>query len=147
MVDQFAVGRRFTPTTARVDPGRMRQFLKAIGDTNPIFRDPETARTAGLAGPVLPPTYLFCLEMLEAEIPVEFVEALGIDIGRILHGEQSFSYHAPVVVGDTLTFEPCVKSVIDKKGGALTFLVLETRVTNQAGIHVADATNTIVVRN
>ena len=73
--------------------------------------------------------------------------SLDIDVARILHGEQAFTYHAPVSEGDVLTFRPTLASVTDKKGGALTFVVIETGVTNQRGAHVADLSRTIVVRN
>ena len=95
----------------------------------------------------MPPTYLFCLEMMDAKDPFEMLTALGIDLARVLHGEQSFAYHAPVLVGDTLTFRPRVGSVAEKKGGALTLVVIDCEVTNQNGVHVADASRTIVVRN
>ena len=39
MVDQSAVGRSFTPVTARVEPGRLRFFLDTLGETNPVYRD------------------------------------------------------------------------------------------------------------
>ena len=32
MVDQSAVGRSFTPVTARVEPGRLRFFLNTLGE-------------------------------------------------------------------------------------------------------------------
>lgn len=139
MVDQSAIGRTFTPVTARVEPGRLRFFLDTLGETNPVYRNAATA-------PV-PPTYLFCLEMMDATEPFEFLNTLGIDLARVLHGEQRFDYHAPVVVGDTLTFKPRVTDVTDKKGGAMTLIVVETAVTNQNGVHVADTSRTIVVRN
>jgi len=139
MVDQSAVGRAFTPVTARVEPGRLRFFLDTLGERNPVYRDDKAA-------PV-PPTYLFCLEMMDATEPFEFLNALDIDLARVLHGEQRFDYHAPVVVGDTVTFKPRVTSVTDKKGGAMTLIVVETAVTNQNGVHVADTSRTIVVRN
>jgi acyl dehydratase len=147
MVDQSAVGRSFTPVTAQVEPGRLRYFLNTLGETNPVYRDAEAARGAGYAATPIPPTYLFCLEMMDAPDPFEFLRALDIDLARVLHGEQSFSYHAPVVVGDTLTFKSKVISVTDKKGGAMTLIVVETTVTNQHGAHVADTSRTIVVRN
>jgi acyl dehydratase len=147
MVDQSAVGHRFTPVTARVEPGRLRYFLNTLGEKNPIYRDAEAARAAGFAATPVPPTYLFCLEMMDAENPFEMLTALGIDLARVLHGEQSFVYRAPVMVGDTLTFRPRVTSVTDKKGGAMTLIVVETEVTNQNGVHVADTSRTIVVRN
>ena len=72
---------------------------------------------------------------------------LDIDLARILHGEQSFTYRAPVVVGDTLTFRSRVTGVTDKKGGAMTLVVVETEVTNQHGVRVADTARTVVVLN
>ncbi len=147
MVDQSAVGRAFTPVTARVEPGRVRFFLDTIGEANPLYRDEKAAQAAGYAAAALPPTYLFCLEMMDATEPFEFLRALDIDLARVLHGEQRFDYRAPVVVGDTVTFQPRVSSVTEKKGGAMTLIVVETEVTNQDGVHVADLSRTVVVRN
>ena len=147
MVDKSAIGVNFTPVQARVEPGRLRYFLETMGERNPLFRDAAAAKAAGFAGAPVPPTYLFCLEMMDSENPFEFLKTLNIDIGRILHGEQSFDYHAPVVVGDTLTFQSRVADVADKKGGAMTIVNVETRVTNQHGQHVADTFRSVVIRN
>jgi acyl dehydratase len=147
MVDQSAVGRSFTPVTARVEPGRLRFFLDTLGEQNPLYRDEAAARAAGSSATPAPPTYLFCLELMDAERPFEFLTELNIDLARVLHGEQRFTYHAPVVVGDTLTFNSRVTDVADKKGGAMTMVVVETAITNQHGAHVADTARTIVVRN
>ena len=147
MVDKSAIGVNFTPVQARVEPGRLRYFLETMGERNPLFRDAAAAKAAGFAGAPVPPTYLFCLEMMDSENPFEFLKTLNIDIGRILHGEQSFDYHAPVVVGDTLTFQSRVADVADKKGGAMTIVNVETRVTNQNGQHVADTFRSVVIRN
>jgi acyl dehydratase len=147
MVDQSAVGRSFAPIIAHVEAGRLRYFFNTVGERNPVYRDAKAAEAAGYAGQPIPPTYLFCLEMMDSERPFEILEALNIDLARVLHGEQRFAYHAPAIVGDTLTFQSRVSDVTDKKNGALTFVVVETKVTNQAGLHVADAARTIVVRN
>src|SRR5882757_11212950 len=104
MVDQSAVGRTFTPVTARVEPGRLRYFFNTLGEKNPVYREEGAAQAEGFAAVPVPPTYLFCLEMMDNDTPFEFLNALDINLARVLHGEQSFVYHAPVVVGDTLTF-------------------------------------------
>jgi acyl dehydratase len=147
MVDRSAIGRSFTPVTAHVEPGRLRYFLNTLGERNPVYRDERAARAAGYSAVPAPPTYLFCLEMMDNERPFEFLTELKIDLARVLHGEQRFTYHAPVVVGDTLTFKSRVTDVADKKGGAMTMVVVETEVRNQHGAHVADTSRTIVVRN
>jgi acyl dehydratase len=147
MVDQSAVGRSFTPVTALVEPGRLRYFFNTTGEQNPVYRCEQAACAEGYSATPIPPTYLFCLEMMDAAEPFEFLTALGIDLARVLHGEQTFTYHAPVVVGDTLTFAPRVKTVTNKKGGAMTLVAIETAVMNQHGAHVADAVRTVVVLN
>ena len=51
MVDQSAVGRSFTPVTARVEPGRLRYFLNTLGEHNPVYRDAAVARDAAAIPP------------------------------------------------------------------------------------------------
>lgn len=147
MIDEDAIGMTFAPVHTKVEGGRLRYFFETIGERNPVYRDPAAAAAAGYAGIPIPPTYLFCLEMMDAENPFEFLARLKIDISRILHGEQTFVYHAPVVVGDQLAFETRVKSVAQKKGGAMTIIEFVTKVTNHSGRHVADAIRSVVVRN
>jgi acyl dehydratase len=147
MVDSSAIGRAFTPITAHVEPGRLRYFLDTLGETNPVYRDPAAAKAAGFSTTPVPLTYLFCLEMMDSEKPFEMLEALNMDLRKILHGEQKFVYHAPVVVGDTLTFRSEVTDVAQKKGGAITLITVTTKVTNQNGDHVADAIRVVVERN
>lgn len=147
MVDASAIGRAFAPTHARVEPGRLRHFFSTLGETNPIYRDHAAAKAAGFAATPIPPTYLFCLEMLDADKPFAMLEALDIDLRRVLHGEQKFVYHAPVVVGDELTLQSTVTGVTQKKGGAMTLIDVTTRIVNQHGLHVADAVRVVVIRN
>jgi acyl dehydratase len=47
--------------------------------------------------------------------------------GMVLHGEQEFEYHRPVMVGDVLEGEGKVTDVYEKesKGKTMTFLVTE----------------------
>ncbi len=102
MVDHSAVGRRLAPVTAHVEPGRLRFFRETLGESNPVYNDAAAAKAAGYAATPVPPTYLFCLEMMDAEQAFEFLTVLGADLAQVLHGEQRFAYKAPVMVGDTL---------------------------------------------
>lgn len=135
-------GHVFAPVTATVEAGRLRFFHKAIGEANPAMTGPDASGRVPI-----PPTYLFCLEMLDAENPFAFVDELGVAITDILHGEQAFTYHAPVHVGDRLHFQGRLADVVHKKGGALTFLVQQVSVTNKDGAQVAEILRTIVLRN
>ena len=139
MVDQSAVGRSFTPVTAHVEPGRLRYFLDTLGERNPIYRDAAAARTHGYSAVPVPPTYLFCLEMMDAGQSVRIPDRAqdrscpraawrtALHLPRPRGGRR----HADILVRAS-------PSVTDKKGGAMTLVVVETEVTNQHGVHVAD---------
>lgn len=145
MIDKKHIGKQLPTFSAKAELGQLRFFAKAIGETNPIYTDEQAARDAGHPGVPLPPTFLFSLEFL---IPSNaWRDELGIVPTRILHGEESFKYHRMAYAGDTLTFDVRIADIYDKKGGALEFVVRETRVTNQRGEHVADLRSVLVQRN
>jgi hypothetical protein len=132
--------------TARIEPGRLRSFARAIGETDPIYFDENAARAAGHASLPVPPTYLFCLEMLDAVRPLAWLEDLGVNLLHILHGEQKFVYDRVAVAGETLRFDSVLDQAFEKKNGALKFFVKKSRVTDEESCRVAVLTTTIVVR-
>lgn len=146
MIDKKFIGMKSTPHTVEVEKGRLRFFAKAIGETDPVYTDEEAAKNAGYESLPAPPTFAFCLEM-EKPNPFADLEAMGIDLGKVLHAKQSFQYHAPICAGDSLTFENQVSDIYDKKGGALEFIVQDCCVKNQTGAMVAELRRVIVVRN
>ncbi|UVE17116.1 MaoC family dehydratase N-terminal domain-containing protein [Pseudomonas sp. LS44] len=145
MADKSLIGRSLGVTTADVEKGRLRFFAKAIGETDPIYTDEAAAKAAGHKSLPVPPTFFMCLGG-EGRDQVEQLKIYGFDLARILHAEQSFVYHKMAYAGDTLTFDTKVADVYDKKGGALQFVVNETRVTNQHGEHIADVRSSLVQR-
>jgi acyl dehydratase len=146
MIDRQYIGRVLPSHSALVELGRLQFFAKAIGQTDPIYSDVAAANAAGHPTLPVPPTFLFCLEMASPD-PAYLRNLLGIDLKRLLHGEEGFTYHRMAYAGDTLTFEPRIEDIYDKKNGALDFVIRITRVTNQRGEHVADLRAVIVQRN
>ena len=145
-VDESVIGKVLPPITLTVDAGRLRFFAKAIGETNPIFTDLETAKAAGHRDLPVPPTYLFGIE-LESPDPFAWLAGIGVDLRRVLHGEQSFTYHSTAVAGDVLTATPRIGNVYSKKGGTLEFIEKASTVTRENGDLVAELKTVIVVRN
>lgn len=133
MVDKALVGKELPIVTATVNEERVRAFRRVC-------------KSADAKSTVAPPTYLFALEMLNAESPMAMVEDLGIDIANLLHGEQSFTYHRPIVAGDTLEYRTVVRDITEKKGGALTLVQQDTRVTDGANELVAELSRIFVVQ-
>lgn len=146
MIDKKHIGRTTPPQTFDIEKGRLKFFAKAIGETDPVYTDEEAARKAGYKSLPAPPTFLFCLEM-ETNSLWDNIAAMGVPVGKILHGSQSFTYHAPITAGDKITFVTKVSDIYDKKGGALEFIVEDSTATNQDGVLVGELQRVIVVRN
>ena len=145
MIDKKHIGTRFPLHTTTAEAGQLRFFAKATGESNPVYFDEAAAQAAGHPTLPVPPTFLFSMELSR---PVStWREDMGINMARVLHGEQSFTSHRMASAGDTLSFDCRVADIYDKKGGVLDFLVRETRVTNQRGEHVADLRGVLVQRN
>ena len=146
MIDRQFIGHELGAHTVRIESGRLRLFNKVIGQTNPVFLDEDWARAAGYPGLPVPPTFWFSLD-LEQDEPFGWLDTLGIDIARVLHGMQDFRYHKPAFAGQMVSLESRIVDLFDKKGGALEFIVKETRVTDEAGALLATLKSTLVVRN
>lgn len=146
MIDRKFIGWEFPEDIWEVEKGRLRFFAKAIGENNPVYLDESAAQAAGYRALPVPPTFLFCALTDTGTVEGVF-DKLGVDIGRILHGEQQFTYHAPVYVGDVLRVRSRITDLYDKKGGALEFIVLDSSFNRQDGAKIAESRAVIVVRN
>lgn len=146
MIDKMHIGLELEPLTVDVEKGRLRFFAKATDQNDPIYLDEEAARAAGYRSLPAPPTFMFSLDLENPE-PFKLFDRLGVDLNRILHGEQTFEYQEQICAGDTITLRQKVVDIFDKKGGAMEFIVTRTTATNQYGEVVGQATKTIVVRN
>lgn len=145
MLDKSLIGHALKPASIRIEEGAVRFYAQAIGETDPICRDLDAARAAGHPSLRVPPTFLSCLQGMVSSTR-DVLTLVGFDIARILHAEQGYTYHHPVFAGDTLTFERSIVDLYEKKGGALQFVVMASKVTDQRGRHVADMRASIVQR-
>ncbi|MFK5635099.1 MULTISPECIES: MaoC family dehydratase N-terminal domain-containing protein [unclassified Ornithinimicrobium] len=118
-------------------------FADAIGSTNQAHRDPETARSLGYADVVAPPTFAVSLaQRCEAQLVQDPVA--GIDFSRVVHGQEGFVHHRPVVAGDTLSGVLHVDTMREAGGHGMVSTRVE--LTDAAGQPVTTVTSTIVVR-
>jgi acyl dehydratase len=68
----------------------------------------------------------------------------GIDYSRVVHGEERFVHHRPIVAGDRLI----ATTTVDKVGTAGKHTMVTTRVeiADEKGEPVTTVTSTLVVR-
>lgn len=146
MIDRKWIGHQLPPATLPIERSRLQFFAKAIGETDPVYSSREAAVQAGYADLPAPPTFLFAAE-LDAGVTNQLLDDLQIPLAKLLHGEQSFSYHRKACVGDTVTVQSTISDIYDKKNGALEFVVKDSRATNQNGELVAELRTVLVCRN
>ncbi len=147
MIDRSFIGVESEPRSVEVEKGQLRFFAKATGETNPIYFDESAARAAGHPSLPAPLTFAFCLASAAPAKRGAIFGDMGVDMARVLHGEQSFTHHAPIYAGDVITLTTKTVDIYSKKGGALEFIVQDTGAMNQHGTLCSEFRFVVVVRN
>lgn len=162
MADTSVIGKPLAPSVNVLERGPVSNFAKAVLDDSPIYQDPRAAKAAGFDDIPVPPTFGFAFanwgqfpelqpeDTTGGSNPVmEVIGNLMKTGGLILHGEQEFTYHAPLVVGDTLTSSGKIGNVYEKtssNGKTMTFISSEQEYRNQRGELVLTAVMTLIHR-
>ncbi|WP_410639696.1 MaoC family dehydratase N-terminal domain-containing protein [Amycolatopsis sp. lyj-346] len=143
-LDQSFAGRSYPPQTSyEVSREKIREFADAIGDANPVYRDPEAAREAGHPDVIAPPTFLTIINLASINAIVADPE-LGLDYSRMVHGDQGFTYTRPVFAGDVLEVTTHIDGIMNRAGN--DFITLRADITDAAGQKVCTTRAQLVVR-
>jgi acyl dehydratase len=143
-MDSAFAGRSYPfPHPYRVGAEKLREFAVAIGDDNPLCHDANAARSAGHSDVVAPPTFVIAVTA-RAQEAVIFDPELGLDFSRVVHGDQRFVHHRPIVAGDELFCVVHIDSIRVLAGNDV--IGLRTEVSDAAGGAVTTAYATLVSR-
>ena len=144
-LDQSFVGRSYPPSPVyEVGREKIKEFADAIGDDNPLYRDPAAARAAGHPDVIAPPTFTTIVNITAINTIVNDPE-LGLDYGRMVHGDQKFTYHRPVRAGDRLRVTSHVDEIFSRAGN--DFITLRAEIDTEDGEPVITARAQLVVRD
>ncbi|PRX99953.1 MaoC family dehydratase N-terminal domain-containing protein [Allonocardiopsis opalescens] len=143
-INREFLGRSYPPSEPyQVSREKVAEFAAAIGDTNPLYLDPEAAKAAGHPDVLAPPTFPIVVAMRDSGTAVADPE-LGVDYSMVVHGRQSFAYSRPLYAGDVVT---CTSTIAEiKAAGRNEVLTIDTAIGTTQGEHVVTASFTIVVR-
>ena len=126
-IDQDLVGREYPPTAAyEITEQKVREFVTATGAA---YR-PEAP---------VPPTFPIVLSF---EALFGFLDAEGIDLFRIVHGEQRFAYERPIRIGERLTATLSVATL--RQIGGADIIGTQSRITDAEGALVCTAKATVL---
>jgi hypothetical protein len=121
-----------------IELGKIREFALATAATDEVYRRP---------GAPVPPTFLATSTWWEPTEPA-LLDALGLDLTRILHGGQDYRFFGPVPrAGEVLSASTSVESVVEregKRGGAMTVITVLTEFHRSDGSVAAHGRSTII---
>ena len=142
-VNSKAIGKTSDPVLYAVGREKIREYARAVGETNPVHLDLEAARAAGYADLVAPPMFAVVYSALSVGPPI-FDPEVGINFAMMVHGGQDFRWGPLVVAGDEITTTATVKDIAER--GGMGFYVFESVSENQRGEVVCDGMWTNIVR-
>ncbi|MDD2818339.1 MAG: MaoC family dehydratase N-terminal domain-containing protein [Candidatus Nanopelagicales bacterium] len=122
---------------------KIREFARAIGDTNPAYHDPQAAKALGYSDVIAPPTFAIVVS-LEAANAALFDPELGLDYSRVVHGEQTFTYTRPICAGDELIVTTVIENIRSMAGNDM--ITTKGIITTVDGEPVATASSMLVSR-
>jgi acyl dehydratase len=155
-LDRKHLGRRYGPYRFTVGLEHVRDFVAATGmgvpgrvlrappeGAHPWTWDEEAAATSPYGGLVAPPAFAatFAIEPFSAACTDP---ALGIDLVRLVHGEQAFQWFGPIRPGDVLTTTGEITDLRER--GPLDFLEVTTTSVDARGELVVRGVWTAVIR-
>ncbi|MDG2306639.1 MAG: MaoC family dehydratase N-terminal domain-containing protein [Candidatus Binatia bacterium] len=143
-----------------VEAGQVLQFARAIGDSNPVYTDPDSPAAKAAGGVLAPPTFTQAADHYEPGYirrpepgvawfgsgtePISATEgAFNTEGGSGFHAEQRFEYHQPVRPGQMLTVEVKPGNMWEKdgrRGGKLKFTETVQEFRDESGALVVTAT-------
>lgn len=148
-----------------IEAGHVMMFARSISDDNPIYYDPEYAKSAEIGALAAPPTFVQASAQFDPNYslrPKTGQEWMGSakgptgitpkdtkssgkkDGGGGLHAEQHYVYHRQVKVGDVLSSTNRPGTSWEKqgrRGGKLLFSESVTEYRDQQGELVVTATS------
>lgn len=138
------IGREYPPSQPyEVGREKIKEFAAAIGDMNPVYHDEEAAKAAGYPDIIAPPTFLTVTNFRYSPQIIGDPE-LGVNYAFVVHGEQEYELHRPVVPGMRLVGRPRIANITTR--GKNEFMVIEAAIQTEDGEPVATARSTIVSR-
>jgi acyl dehydratase len=157
-LDPKFIGRSYGPFTYQAGAEKMREFAWAVGGTvpsmgfssigapeglHPWLHDHEAAQRSPWGSIVAMPNFAVVFAIAPFGKACNDPE-LGIDLLRLVHGEQEFEFFEPVRPGDVLTTRGSITDIYSKAGK--DFLVVGSESHNQRGGLTVKGLWTAVIR-
>ncbi|GAB3758023.1 MaoC family dehydratase N-terminal domain-containing protein [Zhihengliuella somnathii] len=122
---------------------KIREFATATKAQHPAHFELKAAAELGYADVVAPPTFAVIIaQRADAQLIAD--PESGIDFTRVVHADQRFTHHRPIVGGDELVTELHVDKVRQMGSGAM--ITTRAEISTTGGTPVTTAVSSLLVR-
>jgi acyl dehydratase len=133
MIDGSHAGRTYPPTAPyQVTAVKIAEFAAALGDDNPAYTGDDA---------IAPPTFAAVIAG-RAWDALWSDEELGLELRRIVHGDQRISHHRPLRAGDVVTATLRIDKV--RTRGEVDMINSSVTLNTTAGEEVCTASSTFL---
>ncbi len=118
------------PDSMVIEYGAARRMALALENLDPIHYEEQAAKAAGYRGVVAPWPILWLVFFNCRDAPLKF------SFGKAtIHGEDSYVFHEPIIVGDLVTVTATISETSVKQGraGVMGVIVTRREFHNQSG--------------
>lgn len=126
-------GMKLEPYTFKVEKGKIKELALAIGDLKEEY----------LTGERILPTFPTVIDFWGGGASTS--DLLGLNVKKVLHGEQEYEYIGEIKPGDEITVTGVVENVYTKS--AMNFVILKKEFVNQNGELVLISRSTVIERH
>ena len=137
------IGKELASYEFSIERNKLKEFCLAIGETNPIYTDPQAAREAGFADTPLTPTFQTAFNFWGHPTFIQDMPSLGIDTERLLHMKEEYRYLKPLYPESKIQVQIAVKDV---KIGKMSMATFQSIYKDQKGEICIEAEMSIVIR-
>ncbi len=130
-----------------IERGKVREFALAVGESDPLYFDPMHAQAEGFPDVLAPPTFTVTQIWQISREEREARLGANLDYGRVLHGEQEFTYNRLPFAGEVLKAVMRISKDFTKegkRGGQMRFVTYETKFTDVQDEEVLTAYYTLI---
>ena len=143
-VNAEAVGRAYGPHEPyEVTRVKIREFADAVDANSFAHFNVEAARAEGYDDLVAPTTFAVIIAQ-RAEFHVVADPEVGVDFSRVVHADERFTHHRPIVAGDVISTTVHIDNITLR--GGISMVTTRAELEDADGNPVATVLSTLAVR-
>jgi acyl dehydratase len=153
------IGVEHQETLGLITAYRIAQYAAAVGEDNPLYLDPEYARSRGHADVVAPPNFAAAVITWSAGAPYDRLRDDGTEVDshlpgvpasgvRVMGGGEEIEFVKPVVAGTELSRTTVLIDVLRREGksGEMVLAHYSDSYRDQSGAVLVNSLRTVILR-